>query len=566
LLDGGCVKLGLQFRVEYLRTTRGKKYDFRFDPDFPERLRKPSAAKEMTGASLNSVLRMVERYRAPATITLDGGVWADSKFSIPEYDVVDWLEQDPQSVQWNQLGRPEADDALQNLPGSIASPQLARMMSLNRYNTRFLAYKKRNLQAAARLIAAHNRQHPESLIAVNLDPDEYINPWFINQQWYDYNPDTLRQFREWLLHAGAYADGGELAASRCAQRHDLASLRLLSGKPWPTLEDVDPPREKPDYQSGWHQLWTQFKRHLVAQHYADLARWVFEAGLAPAQILTSQTFLDARVATRINEPAETWSDEAGVSIEGAKPPHGHIGAILYGPGSRNEGISRTGESLLDNIRQVDPEWGLVEMHAGNIAAPHTLPTHLESYSSLLAITNYGATRFTPMWGSYAGDQRVHPEHFRSYDVFEQSPFETQFVWWMQSLRDQPWGGQIWPFGNAWVRSTDGWEAEAKTTLRATAPGQLELTGEGRVAMRSPSLRLTGKSWQLRVKGDWRAASAVAELVLDDEQRISVALDADAKARLLPPAGRTIRRIVLRWNGASKAVIDEVRIVPEEIGK
>jgi len=139
---------------------------------------------------------------------------------------------------------------------------------------------------------------------------------------------------------------------------------------------------------------------------------------------------------------------------------------------------------------------------------------------------------------------------------------------MQSLRDQPWGGQIWPFGNAWVRSTDGWVAEAKSTLRATTPGQVNLTGENSsqsqnsLAMRSPSLRLTNKSWQLRIKGDWPAARIVAELILDDDQRLSVALDAEGKARLTPPAGRTLRYIVLRWTGATQATIDEVRLVLE----
>ena len=40
---------------------------------------------------------------------------------------------------------------------------------------------------------------------MNLDPDTYLNPFFEEKQWYDYNPGTLRQFRQWLAGSGPYA-------------------------------------------------------------------------------------------------------------------------------------------------------------------------------------------------------------------------------------------------------------------------------------------------------------------------------------------------------------------------
>ena len=566
LAHGGCVAVGIQTRIEYLRTTRGRQYDFAFDPDFPEKIRRPSAAREMTGASLNSALAMAALYRVPINLVLDGGVWADSKFSIPEYDVVDWLEQDEMTVQWNQWGKSEPDDAIKSLAGSHNDPQLARMMSLNRYNTRFMQYKKRNFQAAVGRIVEHNRQHQDAIASINLDPDQYINQWFKDSQWYDYNPGSIRQFREWLLHTGPYADGGELAAGRSAQRHDLASLNKVSGKNWLEVGDIDPPREMPDYQNEWLQLWVKFKRHLVAQHYADLARWASEMGLAHTQVRSSQTFLDSRVATRINEAAETWSDQAGVSIEGAKPPHGHLGAIFYGPGSRNDGKPRGGESLLDTVRSIDPEWGIVEMHPGSIATPHVVVSHQDAYKTMLTLLNFGTTSLTPMWGSSAGDQMVHPDHFRSYDAYDQSPFETQFVWWMQTLRDQPWGGQVWPFGNEWVRSNDGWEGQGRTKLETVLPGFLDLLGEtqtGVIAVRSPSLRLSGKTWQLRVDGAWASSTLFAAAVLDTGELAVIPVGADGVGVLTPPAGRTVRRIELRWEkrNGGKVSLNEVRLTP-----
>ncbi|MDP1679756.1 MAG: hypothetical protein Q8L02_06530, partial [Candidatus Nitrotoga sp.] len=143
----GCVEIGFRGRVEYMRTTKGKQADYIFDPSFPEHLRNRNG-KGMSGESLSELLNTALRFRAPSMITLDGGVWADSKFAAPDLDIVDMLEQDERAVQWNQFGKSEPDDALRGLAGATDSPELARMMSLNRYNRRFLDYKKRNLQAA----------------------------------------------------------------------------------------------------------------------------------------------------------------------------------------------------------------------------------------------------------------------------------------------------------------------------------------------------------------------------------------------------------------------------------
>ncbi len=41
VLDRGCVSVGIRSRVEYLRTTRGAKHDYAFDPDFAPRRAAP---------------------------------------------------------------------------------------------------------------------------------------------------------------------------------------------------------------------------------------------------------------------------------------------------------------------------------------------------------------------------------------------------------------------------------------------------------------------------------------------------------------------------------------------
>lgn len=569
IAEGGCVEVGLRGRVEYLRTTKGRPADYAFDLNFPERLRK-RGGKEMTGESLNELLGTARRFQAPLMVTLDGGVWADAKFSAPDLDIVDMLEQDERTVQWNQLGKSEPDGALKGLAGATDSPELARMMSLNRYNRRFLDYKKRNLQAAVRDIVKFTQAHPGHYVAINLDPDQYINPWFYLTQWYDYNPDTLRQYREWLFHLGPYANGGELAFSRHEPALTLADANRMAKQSWKETGAVEPPRAAIDYGDQWQQIWTQFKRHLVARHYDDLAAWAVEAGFPAARIYTSQTFIQPDVAVRITDQANGWTDQAGVSIEGAKPRQGHLGAILYGPASRNEGKPRSGSSLLDNIRSADPAWGLIEFHPATISFPERLPSHAESYATMQAALNGGAHFLSPIWGSYAGDRVVHPNNLKAYDVMEGSTHEYQMVWWLRAVQAWPVGSLLYPFGNALVKSTDGWTASAGTHIESGF-GELHLSSDGtRLGMVSPpwSARPLNAPAELVVSGTWpREAKATAELALDNGKKLSCTLlpaDKGAARCLFAAApGRQMLHLTVQW--AIPATQQKIAVAVDSVG-
>jgi len=409
------------------------------------------------------------------------------------------------------------------------------------------------LQAAVREIVKFSRAHPENFVMINLDPDEYINPWFHLIQWYDYNPDTLRQYREWLFHLGPYADGGELAFSRREPALTLDEANRLAKQSWKEFVTVEPPRGAIDYNDPWQQLWTQFKRHLVARHYDDLATWAVEAGLPKERIYTSQTFIKADVAVSITDTANSWVDQAGVSIEGAKPRQGHLGAILYGPGSRNEGKPRSGSSLIDNIRRADPEWGMVEFHPASIAFPEKLPSHAESYATMQALINGGVHFLSPMWGSYAGDRVVHPNNFKAYDVMEGSAFEYQFVWWLRAMQAWPVGSLYYPFGNALVKSTDGWTAAAGTHLESSF-GELFLTGEGaRLELISPQweAHYLMMPMELVVIGSWPQQTVTsADLTLDNGNKLSCTFQTAGKGKVhcvFPAvAGLQMLRLNLQW--------------------
>jgi hypothetical protein len=259
------------------------------------------------------------------------------------------------------------------------------------------------------------------------------------------------------------------------------------------------------------------------------------------------------VAVGVTDPAANWMDQAGVSIEGAKPHSGHLGAILYGPGSRNEGKSRTGTSLIDNIRHVDPEWGIVEFHPAAIYLPEKLPSHAEAYATMQALINGGARFLSPMWGSYAGDRVVHPNNFKSYDAMEGTPFEYQLVWWLRAMQAWPAGSLYYPFGDALVKSSDGWTALAGTQVKSDY-GSLHLSGDdAQLGLLSPQWhdRFLDMPAQLAVSGTWPPQSALtAELELDNGRTLSCALLPAGKeivrCRFPAVAGAQLSHLRLHW--------------------
>ncbi len=516
LFGKGCIEVGMQSRVEYLRTTKGKEQDYQFDPDFSDdqRIRKEGV---MLSTALNELLGYADEWNLPLMVTLDGGVWADSAFSAPDVDIVDALELEDHNVQWNQFGKSESDDALSDLPGSFGSPELARMMSLNWYNEEFHFYKKRNLTAAVKTIRDSAFVKSGGQVSINLDPDQYINPWFYKVQWYDYNPDTLRQFREWLLHEGLYSDKGALSGQGVPSKLTLTKINQIAKKNWIDVEQIDPPRKTLNYQDSWHQLWTQFKRHLIDVHYDQLSVWATAAGMPSSRLYTSQTFIQTDVAETLFDEATGWPDEAGVSIEGAKASHGHLGAILYGAASRDEGMSRSGGSMFSAIQKIDPKWGVVELNPATIAFPEWVAGHEASYKTVRNILNAGAQFLTPMWGSHMADLMTYPDTFRSYDAFTGTPFEFQLVWWLLHRQDIPAGGVSFPFGNDLVLSADGWSAQSDTKLQ-TEYGRLVLAGENKITLFSPkNINVsTGDGAKIKLQGQWCSDAKVqANLKLSD---------------------------------------------------
>ena len=492
------VKVGVRVPILYMRTTQGREHDWIFDPDWDTSRR--CGERRIAEDSLNGLLKWSVDNQVPVLITLNGGIWADSACGVPDWDITDYLEQDAANCQWNEHDEVMADDYLRNLPGSVDAPELARALTLNVHATNVRSYKKRNLQQAARTIKLFADRHPHLFIGISLDPDVYINPFFEGTQWYDYNPSTLSQFRQWLSGTGPYAKvpaSGvpDLSLYRRKTTYTLEAIRAISLKRFDSWDEVSPPRafhvSRLLLKTTWATLWEQFRRHLVKVHYDELSQWVTEAGIDRDRIYSSQGFgaPDEIInfepfAIRIDSPPKSY-DTGGASVEGAVPSHGHLGVILYGDGAINVARMETKQSMFRTFRQADPDWALIEYNTADLKTPRIVADLSRGYRSLRDVTNFGARLVSPMaWNGPPGSSSALPG-FASYTSFRLTPLETAVQAMLVNRANLPRQARMWGFGFGLTEDSDGWTATGNARATPTTKGLLLSLPRGRASVYSP---------------------------------------------------------------------------------
>lgn len=470
-LESSTIKVGIRVPILYMRTTHGRTQDWAFDPDFDTR--RKCGDKTIAEDALNSVIQTAIQQQLPVLFTLNGGIWADARCDVPEWDINDELEKDPLNCQWDLANEVHPDDYLQHLPGSENSPELARALTFNVHADKVRHYKKRNLQQAARLIRKFQLQNPRLFVGVTLDPDVYVNPFFESpRRLHDYNPNTVRQFREWLQGIGPYAQPAKL------QARDLRHLRLqpalsldqvnaIAGKKFPSWDAVDPPRPNavelaaiyllPE-KHRWVHLWEIFRRHLVDVQYDELSEWVAEVGIDPRYIQSAQGIHEnpySAVPIRINSPLGRY-DSGGASIEGAVPSHGHLGVIIYGKTSENLSVNADQESLFAVFREFDPDWGIVEFNTARLNKPKEVSDFGAAYRAMRDSFNYGARYVSPMaWNGSNGIYAQQPG-FIAYTSVRNTHLDIAIRRLMRTHTNLPRGSKLWTFGTQQHPKTDGW--------------------------------------------------------------------------------------------------------------
>jgi hypothetical protein len=529
------------------------------------------------------VFRYATEKRLPVLFTLNGGIWGDAACDAPEWDVNDRLEQDPANCQWNERDEVVADDHLRSLAGAFDNPELSRALTLNVYASDVRRYKKRNLQAAARLVAAFAREHPDLFVGVNLDPDLYVNPFFGERAWFDYNPGTLRQFRHWLAGSGPYAGRPEpgapdLSAYRRRVPLSLADASRLAGRAFRRWEEVDPPRAfrreegSKFWEDPWVREWEIFRRHLVDLHYDELARWVVEAGIAERHIWSSQGFMapdssSQPFALAIHSPVKDH-DSGGMSVEGAKPSRGHLGAILYGASARNDVRMEGTRSLFAAFAAIDPGWAVVEYNSADLRRPAELPTYAAAYRGLRDMWNYGARFVSPMAWAGSDGRNAGTPGYDPFTAWRNTPLEEAAKDFLLARAHLAPGSKLWTFGAPGHADPDGWTVE-RGTLSAH-PGRLAITpdADGTVVLVSPRELMLGRdrAWRVIVHTDGVAPRSmrVSGRAAPGAGWIALTHGTTGEVALRPARGPALDalRIELDFGAPAPATVLRVAILPE----
>jgi hypothetical protein len=472
-------RVGISVPILYMRTTTGAKGDWTFDPAFD--LTRRCKNRRVADDNLDEVIQYSIAKHIPVNFILNGGIWGDASCYSAEWDLTTHLEVDPANCQWEQHDLVLPGDYKKGLNGSTESPELSRSLTYHVYNREIRDYKRRNLQAAARIVAKFAREHPDLFVGVNLDADTYMNPFPEEGRMYDYNPGMLRQFRAWLAGTGPYAGDtrGGLPDLRYYRRKDplsLAAVNKLAGKHWTAWSQVDPPRtfegnefkpvasgKVPFWRDPWYQEWDVFRKHIVQLHYAELAEWTHEAGIPADKIFTAQAFTAQDeglrpISTYVRDASQD-ADSAGVSIEGAVPRVGHLGTIVYGFAAQNKlDYLSSGHNLFATIARMDPHWAIVESNATDLKHPTLLPTYAQSYREFRDFFNYGGRQIALMaWNGSNGLNAGKPGYV-AYTSWRNTPGEQAMMDFMVSHADVPQGSLMWTFGSSTYSDDDGWLA------------------------------------------------------------------------------------------------------------
>jgi hypothetical protein len=562
-------RIGMRVPILYLRTTQGAEHDWVFDPNWD--IERRCGDKRIAEDSLSKTMAHATAHKLPVLFTLNGGVWADAGCGIPEWDVNDHLEQDVANCQWNEKNEVMPDDYLKHLPGSTDAPELARSLTFNAYATQNRHYKRRNLQAAARMIVAFARDHPDLFIGITLDADTYLNPFFDEKQWYDYNPGTLKQFRQWLAGSGPYAGRPEpgvpdLSRYRRTRPLSLAEVRKLAGKSWRSWDQVDPPRMfpregKPFWEDPWTHEWEVFRRHIVHLHYDDLSQWLVEVGVPKSKIYSSQGFIAPYPAAfpfalRIESPSKNY-DTGGMSVEGAIPRNGHLGAIVYGESAVNNIRVEGGANLFATFHQMDPGWAVGEFNTADFRKANELPDYAIGYRALREMFNYGARFVSPMaWNGSNGIYAGKPGYV-SFTAWRNTPLEDAMRDFTVAHAFVPLGTRLWTFGTAHHADVDEWTATDGSL--SAGKGYIDVKPhDGEAVLRSPvPLALARGETDLLVLGVDAAALATVAVDARTSQGAWIPLTPSRTVTELATSSAGLS-VPLVWPAALKSA-DQIRM-------
>ncbi|ERS98526.1 uncharacterized protein SPSK_05994 [Sporothrix schenckii 1099-18] len=227
--------------------------------------------------NLDYVLGLAAELALPILVHANNGRWADCCTSNSDGGwndaLLDAIAAQPDTTMQNSAG----DSLYGHDYGS-------NYFSFSRYNDYYRSYKRRNLQASMRTIAAWAADHPALFAGISLDSETlYANDAA------DYNPLFVREWKEWMQHTGLYGAGGAyFGQGRVPAFASVADFNAATGQSFASWDDVAPPAP---LRTGdpFTEEWQRWRIQAIVHTTSDETAWIVEAGIPRDLVYGHQT-------------------------------------------------------------------------------------------------------------------------------------------------------------------------------------------------------------------------------------------------------------------------------------
>lgn len=314
----------------------------------------------VTGSSFNSDISKLEpslaaarQFSFPILVHLNGHRFDDYSANIP-------FKTHALNFMYTQDGTP-----ITNLPewSDPVKRVGAALFTLNVFNKEYRTIKERNVKQAAARLKTFMDNNPRLFVGVSMDSEvSMCAASGIGGQLYDYNPETLIQWKYYLSgssgsftqsgYQNPYSVGGRLNGqgknlnlSQLSSRYNIQFTgwndnRLIPKAAVGTLNrSIDTP------QVMWND-WLAFKAHMVNTTLRDMAGWIQSQGIPASKIFTHQV-------SNMDQPEGYDYVFCGVTKSSTNIPPYSFGYTSYGPEIADN-------AYMQAIYNLSPVWGIFE--------------------------------------------------------------------------------------------------------------------------------------------------------------------------------------------------------------
>ncbi|MFD2612477.1 fibronectin type III domain-containing protein [Paenibacillus gansuensis] len=335
------VKTGLSIQTSYLSLdTLSHQQNYNWDPNF-----------------LDQQLKYAETNQKPVLIQLNAGGWAG------DAGLMHALQDDTRTTMWDT-----------NNWDMFRSIDQHNYMTYSRKNLKHYAFKKRNLQLAAQRLVEWRAAHPDLLVGVSLDSEDWQYVWD-GTRYSDYNPLSISEWKEWLTGTGMYdpVNGAYKGEARNPVFTSIGQFNTAMGTSFASWNAVDPPRTRADGNPFWEE-WSRWRTMLLKHHLQDLTNWLIEAGLPANRIFSHQN--------HITSGSDGYYLTSSILTTADLSP-GSLGVTLYGDATKDT----------DYMKQVlgyNNNWGAPEYN------PQQKTDKAYNYDGLVKTYEGGAHYISPL--------------------------------------------------------------------------------------------------------------------------------------------------------------------------